>query len=336
MNYSNTTMSKKLIKVTIVGGGTGTYVVTSGLKHHQFEVSKVVTVFDSGGSSARLRDEFGFLPVGDLRQSLAALAHENGRSWIRDLLLYRFSKGEGLSGHNLGNLILTALQDMTGSTPKALNVATNIFRLQGRIYPVSTDQSNLEIHYADGTKIIGEDHLDDLKTGGRTITKLKLTKRCNLYSGARAAIKDADYIIIGPGDLYASILPNFIVSGAKVAVRNSQAKLIYIVNLMTRYTQTHQFSALDHVQEIEKYAGRPLDYIFVNAGSINPKILKKYAASKEFPVEDNLPNMPGRKIIRGDFASSVPVKKQPGDRTPRSLMRHDQDKITQALLKILK
>ena len=323
-------------KVTIIGGGTGTYVVTLGLKQHHFDVTKIVTVFDSGGSSARLRDEFGFLPVGDLRQSLAALAHENGHSWIRELLLYRFSKGKGLEGHNLGNLILTALQDMTGSTPKALEVATSIFRLKGNIYPVSTGISNLEIHYEDGTSIVGEDHLDDMSLGGRRITKINLTDKCSLYSKAKEAIQDSDFIIIGPGDIYASILPNFIVSGTKAAFAASSAKTIYIVNLMTRYTQTHGFTALDHVKVIEQYLGKPIDIVVVNNGAISPKILTKYAASKEFPVIDDLEKQSGKKIIRGDFSNSVPVKKQPGDKIPRSLMRHDQAKLTQALLDIIK
>lgn len=322
-------------KVVIVGGGTGTYVVTSILKSLDFELTKLVTVFDSGGSTGRLRDEFGFLPVGDLRQSLAALASENGQSWIRDLLLYRFEKGEGLAGHNLGNLILTALQDMTGSTPKALEIASKIFRLTGQIYPITTGNSQLVTFYKDGSKAIGEHELDDMKNARKPIDHIDLTHSCELYAKAKEALLQADYIILGPGDLYASILPNLVVDGAGQALQQSQAKCIYIVNLMTRATQTDGFTAGDHVREIERYAQRYMDYVIVNSGTISQPIAEKYAKSDEYPVVDDLGAGGPQTIIRSDFASSIEVQKQSSDVVPRSLMRHDQAKLTKALLNIL-
>lgn len=322
--------------VVIVGGGTGTYVVTNLLKNKEdLFITKVVTAFDNGGSSGRLRDEFGFIPVGDLRQSLAALAKENGQSWIRDVLLYRFQKGEGLVGHNLGNLILTALQDMTGSTPQALEIAAKIFRLKGRIYPVTTGHSELVTLYKDGSQITGEHELDEPRNGGKPIKKIKLSKPCKMYSKAQEAIKEADYIIFGPGDLYSSILPNLIVSGAKEVFADTSAKLIYVVNLMTRYTQTHGMSAQDHVNEMETYVGKPMNYVIVNSGQIKPSMKKRYAESQEYPVIDDLLKTNHTQIIRGDFASTVPVKKHPSDVLPRSLMRHDQQALGKALLNIL-
>lgn len=322
-------------KITIIGGGTGTYVVASLLKTFPYEISKIVAVFDTGGSTGRLRDEFGFLPVGDLRQSLAALAPENHHSWIKELLLYRFSKGDGLEGHNLGNLLLTALQDMTGSTPKALEVATQIFKLKGSVFPITTDSSNLKVTFADGTQVIGEHALDEPKYGGRKIAKLELTESCQIYEAAQKCIINSDYIIIGPGDLYASILPNLIVTGAGTSFRQTTAKIIYIVNLMTRYTQTHNFTALDHVRQIEKYLTRPVDYVIVNNGAIKPDILKKYAKNKEYPVVDDTGKLDHGRVIYGDFGSQVETQKVAGDQTVRSLMRHDQQKLTQALLSII-
>lgn len=323
--------------ITIIGGGTGTYVVTRVLKQHSdIDLTKIVAVFDSGGSTARLKDEFGFLPVGDLRQSLAALAIENHQSWIRELLLYRFDKGKGLTGHNLGNLILTALQDLTGSTPQALEVATHIFRLQGKILPITTGKSDLKTTYADGSVEIGEHLLDDMTKGGRRIAKIELTKPCRIYKKSKQAIETADYIIIGPGDIFASILPNFIVAGVKPALASSNAKTVYIVNLMTRFTQTHGYTALDHVKVIEKHIGKPLDYILVNTGSVTSKIEKKYAKFKEYPVINDLQNHPTAKKISGDFTSSVEVKSKSGDKIPRALMRHDPKKLEKALLDIIK
>ncbi len=324
-------------KVVIVGGGTGTFVVTQALKIQQdIELTKIVTVFDSGGSTARLKDEFGFLPVGDLRQSLAALAAENHHSWIRELLLYRFSKGEGLEGHNLGNLILTALQDMTGSTPKALEIATKIFRLKGNILPVSLGNAEIKITYQNGEIEVGEHKLDDMKRGGRRITKIELTQPCNLYSKSKKALEEADYIIIGPGDMYASVLPNFIVKGVKNTLKKSSAQIIYVCNLMTRYTQTHQLTASDHINLIQKHIGRDLNYVLVNNGKIQPKIAQKYASQKEFPVVDDLGKNQSYKVIRSNFASSIPVKKKKGDKVPRALMRHDKDRLVKALLKVIK
>lgn len=322
-------------KVVIIGGGTGTSVVIRALKDNDLDLTNVVTVFDSGGSTRRLVDEFGFLPIGDLRQSLAALANENSHSWIQQLLLYRFDKGEGLKGHNLGNLILTALQDMTGSTPTALEVAAKSFRLKGKIYPVSTGKADLVAFYQDGTKVVGEHILDDASSGGKRIVDIKLSKPCYLYSKAREAIETADYVILGPGDLYASIIPNLVVRGTKDALRNSKAKFVYIVNLMTRYSQTHDYTASDHLEEIERFAGRKMDHVLVNTGSIAPRIVKLYQSQCEYPVVDNLSDGPGRVIVRKDLASSVTVKQKQVDIVSRSLMRHDKDKLAKALLEII-
>jgi len=325
-----------MIKITIIGGGTGTFVVASGLKQFdEYQISKIVTVFDSGGSTGRLRDEFGFLPVGDIRQSLAAIAKENDHSWIRQLMLYRFEKGTGLKGHNLGNLILTALQDMTGSTPEALEVAAKIFRLRGRVYPVTTKTVDLKITYQDGSVQIGEHTLDDMSLGGRPIKNIGLSQPCKIYSQAQKAILEADYIIIGPGDLYASILPNFIVNGARPALQKTKAKIIYITNLMTRYTQTHGFTAQDHVDTITEYIGRPIDVVLVNSGKISPKIKAKYALQKEYPVINNLSPDSPYTIVADNFASSITTKQNPSDTVPRSLMRHNQKKIISALRQII-
>ena len=142
----------KKTKVVVIGGGTGIYPVTTALSRLDVSIATIIAVSDSGGSTGRIRDEFGFIPVGDLRQSLAAAAHGDGQEWIRKLLLYRFDKGEGLKGHNLGNLILTALQDMTGSTTEALAKAEDIFKLKAKVIPATENNVDLEIEYEDGEK----------------------------------------------------------------------------------------------------------------------------------------------------------------------------------------
>lgn len=321
-------------KVVVIGGGTGTSMVLSSLKALEgVDLSAIVSVADSGGSTGRLRDEFGFQPVGDLRQALAAFAEKD---WIKNLLLYRFNKGHGLEGHNLGNLVLTALQDMTGSTAKAIEVASKIFRLQGHIYPVTTKQVNLVIEYSDGTVEIGEHILDDAdKHAGDRIIGIKTSPRAEIYSQARSAIENASVIIIGPGDLFGSIMPNLVIRGTPEAIRRSKAKLIFIMNLMTRYTQTHNMTAGDHLNVIEKQIGRKVNAVIVNNGKIPAKILKAYREQHEYPVLDNLKKTADKRIVKANLVRSTLVKQNLADAIHRNYLRHDPAKLKLVLSKLI-
>lgn len=323
-------------KVVVIGGGTGTFVVLSGLKDKALDLTAIITVADSGGSTGRLRDEFGFLPVGDLRQSLAALAPENHQSWIRELLLYRFKKGKALKGHNLGNLILTALQDMVGSTPKALEVAGRIFRLDGHIYPSTLTNVQLVANYSDGTRIIGEHHLDDKALGGKKITSVHLEPEAVIYSKAAEAIKRATVLVIGPGDLYGSLIPNLAVKGVKEAFRQSQGKIIYVVNLMTRFTQTHGMTAQNHLDVVKRYLGRFPDVVVINNGQIPSSAKKLYAKYHEFPVTDDLLSKKEYQVVRGNFVSHMVMKQVAGDALARSLLRHDQPNLTSVIMSVIR
>lgn len=318
-------------KVVVIGGGTGTFVTLSALnKIPGLDLTAIVTVADSGGSTGRLRDEFGFLPVGDLRQALAAMAG-NDKNWIRNLLLYRFSKGNGLKGHNLGNLILTALQDMTGSTASAIEITSQIFRLQGHIYPITQNNIQLVIEYQDGTIEIGEKVLDDeTQHLGDRIINIKTSPRAKIYHKAKTAIEKADVILLGPGDLYGSILPNLIVEGTSQAISHSQAKIILIMNLMTRYTQTHGLTASDHKKIIEKYLKKPVDIVLVNKGKIAKRLLDEYKKQHEFPVIDDL-----KEVVRADLVKETMFKPQDGDQVKRSYLRHDSIKLGKILRKII-
>ena len=321
-------------KVVVIGGGTGTSMVLSSLKALKgIDLSAIVSVADSGGSTGRLRDEFGFQPVGDLRQALSAFAEKD---WIKNLLLYRFEKGHGLEGHNLGNLVLTALQDMTGSTAKAIEVASKIFRLQGHIYPITTKQVSLVIEYSDGTVEIGEHILDDVnKHAGDRIIGIKTSPRAEIYNQAKSAIENAGVIIIGPGDLYGSIMPNLVIGGAPEIIRRSKAKLVFIMNLMTRYTQTHNMSAINHLEIVEKQLGRKVDAVIMNNGKIPLKILKAYKEQHEYPVADDLKKADNRRIIRANLIRSTLVKQNLSDAVHRSYLRHDPVKLKLVLGKLI-
>jgi len=321
------------LKVVAMGGGTGTFPVVTALKSIGTNISAVISVSDSGGSTGRIRDEFGFQPVGDLRQSLAALADKNSQDWIQKVLLYRFSKGSGLKGHNLGNLILTALQDMTGSTTKSLDIAEKILNLDGAVIPVTTSNVNLKIHYKNGSTVIGEHILDKKDKNPKKIEKISLTPECSLNPSAKKAILSADLIIIGPGDHYASILSTLVVGDIKEAFNETKARVMYISNLMTRRTQTHGMTILDHLNEIESAIDKKVNYILVNDSKIPENILKMYSLEQEFPVKDDLNG--DKRTIRAELLLDEIAVKKEHDTAHRSFLRHDPKKLKTVFKKIL-
>ena len=326
------------MKIVTMGGGTGTFPVVSALKKLNVDITAIVSVSDSGGSTGRIRDEFGFQPVGDLRQSLAALADVKGQEWIQKLLLYRFSKGEGLKGHNLGNLILTALQDMTQNTTESLEIAEQIFNLHGSVIPVTESFVDLQINYIDGTTAIGEHILDDEaketeSMQPKKIASVSLVPPCTVNPPAQRALLEADFIIIGPGDLFASLLATLVADDTKEIFSQVAGKIIYMSNLMTRVSQTHEMTAQQHLEKGESTIGRPVDFVIINNQEIPKNILEKYALSNEFPVNDDLPET--EKIVRAPLLLDQMIEKKDYDTSHRSLLRHDSEKLKQVFMKIL-
>ena len=223
--------NEKKLKIVVVGGGTGTYVVLSGLKKYPVDLTAIITMMDSGGSSGRLRDELGVLPPGDVRQCLVALA--NSSKLLRDMFNYRFEEGD-LKGHTFGNIFLSTFVKTTGSMKKAIEEVGKILRIQGTVVPVTYANSDLCVEFEDGTIIEGETHIDEVeKMEKRTrIKRAFLKPSVAANPDAKEAIEKADVIVIGPGDLYTSIIPNLLVNGIKSAISNSKAKKIYVLNLI--------------------------------------------------------------------------------------------------------
>jgi len=326
-------MSEK--KIVVIGGGTGTHTVLQGLKRYQpaVQLSAIVTMADSGGSTGRLRDEFGTLPVGDVRMALTALARESSEheQLLRKLFMYRFNRGEGLSGHSFGNLLLVALRDILGSEDAAIAAAAEVLQVAGTVIPITTTPINLVATYDDGVQVTGEHHIDD-GVGDRAqsrITALSITPTAILSPRAATAISEADLIVLGPGDLYTSVLANCVVDGAAAALRAAAAPLVYVVNLMTRVGQTHGFTASDHLDEITRYIGRRPEYILYNSTPLPADLVAKYGLENEYPVAINLADIPG--AISGDFLATDEVVTQSGDVVRRSFIRHDSDKLAQCL-----
>ncbi|MBI3385044.1 YvcK family protein [Candidatus Gottesmanbacteria bacterium] len=325
-------------KVVVIGGGTGTFVVLSGLKKYPLDLSAVVSMADSGGSNKIIRDEFGLLPPSDVRQCLVALADDTyvAQKTLRQLFMYRFAKGVGTKGHTFGNLFLAALSDITGNQVEAIKQAGKILHIKGRVVPVSLTKTNLVAKYNNDMVVKGEHEIDEPDFDGRLhIKKLSLSPRAAIYADAERVIKNANLIVLGPGDLYTSVLANMVVSGVPEALRNTKAQLVYIVNLVTKKGQTYGFGAKDHVFEIEKYIGRKLDFVIFNNGKFPPSIVRKYQKENEHPVVDNL-EANGRKVVKTDLLAREEVKKVSGDVLKRSLIRHDPKKLAKVLVKLLK
>jgi uncharacterized cofD-like protein len=328
-------MSKKAV---VIGGGTGTFVTLSALKNHPVKLTAIVSMIDSGGSTGRLRDQLGVLPPGDVRQALVALSEE-GKIW-RDLFTYRFNSGD-LSGHTFGNIFLSTIEKMAGSLPKAIQMSQKLLQTKGNILPVTLDKSTLFAQLKDGTIIEGESKIDELgmdwKLPVQKITSCWIAPKARANKKALAAINNADFIIIGPGDLHTSILPNFLVDSVAEAVVQSRAKKVLVVNLMTKRGQTDGFKSGDFVKELSKYVKNLVfDYILVNKGKIEKNVIGWYQQTSEVePVINDLIDNKRTKIIASDIVSDATLKRTISDRIQRSLIRHDTEKLGKALLGII-
>ena len=323
----------------VIGGGTGTFSVLSGLKKFSNEITAVVSMADSGGSAKKERDEWGLLPSSDIRKSLLALADVSDRDSLilRKLFEYRFAKGVGLSGMTFGNLFLVALSDITKSQNKAIDLASELLRIKGKVLPVSFDKVDLVAKYEDGSEITGEHNIDDPAHNGKIkITKLFTNPPAYASQDVVWEIENADVVIIGPGGFYTTIIANLAVKGVVESLKKSRAVKIFILNLMTEYGQTFGFTAKTFIDELKKYLDiNILDYILINNKPIPDNILVKYKKSYALPVINDLAKNYSFKVISEDLLSEKRVPKVKGDTLKRSLIRHDPDKIGKVCLKLV-
>ena len=327
--------------VVVIGGGTGTFTVLRGLKKYapELKITAIISMTDSGGSTGRLRDEFGQLPVGDVRMALAALSRSNDdhEELLRELFLYRFKKGEGLSGHNLGNLFLTALTDILGSEADAVKAASRLLRIAGTVLPVTADNAHLVAEYDDGLVVEGEHAIDDPPANrrGHRIVVLTTKPAAKASAEALAAIADADLVVLGPGDLYSSILANIVIDDVPEALAATKAKLLYVSNLMERFGQTTGMSVADCSEELCSYIGRCPEYILINNTPLPEAVVLKYKNEEGVvPVFDDADSIGGT-VMRTDLLSTDLPERQAADAVKRSLLRHDPDKLATAILGLI-
>mgnify|MGYP001559404546 FL=1 len=240
-------------KIVVIGGGTGVFTVLSGLKKYFSDLTAVVTMADDGGSAGILREEFGILPPGDIRRALIALS-DSDNEILSKLFAYRFSEGRGLTGHSFGNLMLTALERITGDFNTAIAEASRILSVSGRVFPVTLTRTSLHAELEDGRVIMGETNIDvPSHDGNLKIRKVWLAPSADMNPAVGAAIREADAVIIGPGELYTSLVPNVLVRGLPEALKKSKAKKIYVTNLMTKFGETNHFKASDFLAAMENY-----------------------------------------------------------------------------------
>ncbi|RRD95140.1 YvcK family protein [Clostridiales bacterium COT073_COT-073] len=289
-------------KVVCVGGGTGLSTLLRGLKFYAEDITAIVTVADNGGSSGQLRREMGILPPGDIRNCVLALAEIE--PLMEEVYQYRFSEGS-LKGQNLGNLIIAALSDISGSFEKAVEQLSDILAVKGKVLPVTNEKIELMATYADGSRIFGEEEIVYQNKVSRkkiqTIEMLPKTPLAN--SKAVQALEEADLIVLGPGSLYTSIIPNLLVKGIPEAIRGAKAKVIYVGNLMTQPGETDFYGLSDHIDAIERILGKKaIDVIAIDGNSFSPESLKFYAADDSYPVPNDLADATEYTIAVGDLS----------------------------------
>ncbi|HRY22613.1 MAG TPA: YvcK family protein [Candidatus Dojkabacteria bacterium] len=322
------------MNIVLIGGGTGSTVVLNGLKKHKdLKLKVIVSMMDDGGSNAVVRDEFGLLPLSDVRKSIIALADTQSNEVLRNLFTYRFHDSRSMEGHTLGNLLMIAMTDIMGSEVGAIEMFKNMFSVRGDIIPVTLDSVRLVAEYDDGSKVVGEHYIDEPENH-KEITKFYLDSKAKAFETALKAIRTADYILLGPGDIYTTLLPNLLVDDITEEIKKSRGKLVYITNLMSKIGQTRNKTQREILDILEGYIGRKVDYVLVNNGRIPEEAYRRYLEDGEHILQDDLHDGDGRLIIRKDLVASSPIEKQKGDHLKRSLIRHDSEKLRKQLYAI--
>lgn len=314
------------LKIVVIGGGSGTSAVLRGLKHWTTQVSAVVTMFDSGGSSGLLQQEFGYPPLGDLRQCILGLCEdtEANRS-LRELLDFRFNRDSSLNGHSLGNLLLAALTTLGKDLELAVDEMARLLRITGQVVPVSLDRADLCAELEDGRLLRGESTIDLRRQRDPRIMRVFLDPGVSANPKAIGAILDADVVVLGPGDLYTSIIPNLLVDGISEALAATQATRVYVCNLMTKLGETDDFQASKFVGEMIHYLGSPcLDWVMVNSGQMSQEVKEAYHKEGASPVAVDLERV--RSHVPGVFATHLGNNQVP--------LKHDSQRVAELVMRI--
>ncbi|MBW4557245.1 MAG: YvcK family protein [Trichormus sp. ATA11-4-KO1] len=310
-------------KIVVIGGGTGLSTLLRGLKTYSANITAIVTVADDGGSSGRLRQEFGVLPPGDIRNCVAALADEE--KLLTELFQYRFKAGDGLTGHSFGNLFLTAMSDITGDLERAVAASSKVLAVRGQVLPATLSDVRLWAELDDGRRIEGESSIP--KAGGKIVKIGCIPANPPALPAAIKAIKEADYIIIGPGSLYTSLIPNLLVPNIADAIAKSHAPRIYVCNIMTQPGETQGYTVADHIKAIDIACGERqlFDAVLVHKKSPSEQSLIRYAQQNSHPVflDREAVSQLGRRIVLANILYEDEI----------GCVRHNPQKLARVLLR---
>ncbi|HWQ21198.1 MAG TPA: uridine diphosphate-N-acetylglucosamine-binding protein YvcK, partial [Clostridia bacterium] len=315
-------MAESLPRVVVIGGGTGIKPIIESLRTENVKLTTIVTMADSGGSTGRLRDTTGMLPPGDFRNALIAMAGESTRG--ARLLAYRFPEQlEGIGGHNIGNLMIAALSDIKGNFGDAVQELSDLMQLPGRVLPMSLDSISLRAHFTDGTTVDGE---DQVPLQGKSIDTIEvLPPHAKPFVPALEALSQADYIVIGPGSLFTSLIPPLSIEATADTIMRSAATKVLVVNAMTERGETDGYTVGMHLHKIEEVLGRScIDMILLSSTPIPSETLGRYAAAGVSPVFNDLARSQHPRVIEADICS-----------TADGLIRHDPGKLRIVLRSLL-
>lgn len=319
----NRAKEERVPRIVVMGGGTGLSVMLRGLKERPLDITAIVTVADDGGSSGILRSELQMPPPGDIRNVLTALA--DVEPLLSDMLSYRFSSGSGLAGHSLGNLILAAITDISGDFVTAVRELSRVFAVRGRVLPAAGQAVVLHAEMDDGTIITGESKIPE--AGGKIKRIFLEPEEVEPLPEAVDAIREADAILIGPGSLYTSIIPNLLVPKlAEAVLENEKAIKIFVCNVMTQPGETDDYTVSDHLQAVYEHVGHHLfDYVIVNDGEIPTQVQDFYAEKGAKPVQVDWDVVTGRgyKVIADTLVLF------------RRYLRHDADKLSHHIYQLV-
>ena len=306
-------------KIVVIGGGTGLSVLLHGLKEHSSNITAIVTVADDGGSSGRLREQFDILPPGDIRNCLVALA--DAEPLMRDLFQFRFGNESELKGHSFGNLFITALSKVTGDFEKAIKESSKVLAIRGRVIPSTFDKVQLVAEHQNGQKTRGETKIAEQRFPIRRVFLDPVT--CKPSKESFEAIDNADVIVLGPGSLYTSVIPNLLVTGISERISMSRVPKVYVCNIMSQPGETDNYAAFDHLNAIIMHTTSDIvNHCIVNTGTVSPEVLKKYEEENSYPVLADSDKIVGKgySVIEENIVNA------------EDYVRHDSKKLSKIII----
>lgn len=320
-------------KIVTVGGGTGSYTVLSGLKYFpDIDITALVSMADDGGSTGVLRDELGVLPPGDVRQCLIALSEHD--DVLRKVMAYRFSEGS-LAGHTFGNIFLAALEKVSGNFVQGVEIASEILKVKGRVLPVTDNKAELVVTLRDGQKLFGENSLNHASVQEKGVAHIGFKGDVKLNDKAKEALLEADYIVIGPGNYFCSLVPCLVTSGFVDALQKTKAKIIFPINLTNKLGHTMHWTVTEYVAHLEGFLKKDIDYVLINSEFPSEEQVEFYEIEEGDGVLV-LDDYEGNNAVRLPLLSHVIIKQDPNDAiaSTRSFIRHSRRLLAKAVMDI--